>query len=441
MKKGIIAVLVILVVAVAGLPIINGILMEKGFRRLVENANTMYAESGTDTKMEIVRYDRGLLETEVEWKIDLGSMKAIYQIDEVVFVDRAKHGYNGVVSVTSLEKNKWYTDFVSEKLGGQEPVSMTTAYMLSGDIAFTLSLKPFSVEVEGETLSSKPGEIVVTTDWDLTSFDTRGSWQGLNAAGQVEVADITFEANMKLISTYLWEGDVMIAVGSMRAMDQDVNVGMEQLTLEQSLTFDEANNRLAMEVTYGVGSITDGEDNVEDGRVTLGLRGIDAAAYEEAMKVYVELVADIVDEIGEAADDEEKMMELLSEQIESASLQMMGLVEKFLKSDLEIYVKNLHAKFPQGEVDGNVLIRLEKDATLAQMVPMLNSPQMIFDYLSFSSDVKLPIELIGENPMFTSPIYPGMQTGLFLVDGPSFTHKAETIDKKLFINGHEVPLN
>lgn len=441
MKKGIIAVVVILVLVVLGMPVVNGILMEKGFRKLVENANTMYVDAGSDTKLEIIRYDRGLLSTEVEWKIDLGSLKSVYSIDEIVFLDRAKHGYRGVVSQTSLEKNSWYTDFVDDTLGGQDPVSMSTAYMLSGDIEMLLSLHPVTLMVEGETITSKPGELFIGSDWDLETFTANGTWQGFAVADQLELADVAFSSNLKVVSTYIWEGNGSVEFAKMSATDQDVNLIMEKLKIEQSLKFDEVKNTLAVDVSYGVGSISDGMEKVEDGFVTLGLRGIDAVAYEEAMKIYTDLVSDILDEIGDVAGNEDKLIELLSEQMDIASLQMMTLAEKFLKGGLEIYMHNLHAKFAQGEVDGNVLVRLEKDITLGQMIPMLNSPEMIFEYLSFASDVQLPIALVGDDPMLTSPIYPGMKTGVFVVDGPNLMHKAETKDKKLYINGEELQFN
>lgn len=40
-----------------------------------------------------------------------------------------------------------------------------------------------------------------------------------------------------------------------------------------------------------------------------------------------------------------------------------------------------------------------------------------------------------------TPYYPGMQTGLFIKDGDSLVHRAETKGGKLFINGKEVVLD
>jgi len=40
-----------------------------------------------------------------------------------------------------------------------------------------------------------------------------------------------------------------------------------------------------------------------------------------------------------------------------------------------------------------------------------------------------------------TPLYPGMQTGLFVKDGGNLVHAAETIDGKLIVNDQEVILS
>lgn len=442
MKKGIVAVVVVLMLVAAGMPIVNGVLMEKGFRKLVENVNAMYANTGTDTKLEIVRYERGLFSSEVEWKVDLGSLKTIYNIKEIVLLDQVKHGYKGVVSKTSLEKNTWYTDFVSQKLGGKNPVEMTTSYMLTGDIQSVLSMQPFSVQVDNETLNSKAGELHFTSNWDLEKIKASGTWEGFTIADKLDMAGVSFSSDLKVISSYIWDGKGSFQIDKVTVKEDAVSMVMDKLQMEQSLKYDEVKKTLAAEMSYGVGSISDGESKVEDGFVTLGARGLDAAAYEDAMKVYTSTVSNMLEQLGEAGQDQEKLMTLLDEKLGDVSFQMASLAEKFLKSGLEIYISNLHAKMEQGEVGGNILVRLEKDINIEQIIPIiLGNPEQIFDYLSLKSDVHLPVELIGENPMLTSPIYPGMKTGLFVVDGARLVHKAETRDKKLFINGEELLLN
>ena len=102
MKKTIISVAVLLIIAAVCTPFINGIVMEKVITQSVQNLNAMYADSGSDIRLQITNYDRGFASSEIEWKIDLGNMAALYGVEEILLLDHAKHGLTGMVSTTTL---------------------------------------------------------------------------------------------------------------------------------------------------------------------------------------------------------------------------------------------------------------------------------------------------------------------------------------------------
>lgn len=441
MKKAIVGVVVVLALAAAGMPFINGILMERGFRQLVADANTMYTSQGADISAEIVRYDRGFSSSEIEWKLHLGSMKSVYKIEEIVFLERAKHGYGSVVSTTSLEKNSWFTDFVGEKLGGKVPMVMTTEYMLTKGIRSVFSLQPFAMEVETETINFKPGELVFEFDWDLKNFRSNGTWDGLTVSDKMEMAGMAMEADLKLITSFIWDGQVSARIDSMTIHDQELALEMKNLKLAESLKYDEKKHAMAFEVSYGAGSISDGEEKIENAFAAIGARGVDSAAYEEAMKFYMELARSMMEEIGAAGDDQEKLKAVMEEKMSSISLQMVPILEKFLKKDLEIYVHDLHTQLKEGEIRGEILLRLEQDLAFSQMLPMMGTPEQIFEFISLKSDLQLPASLVGDNPMLLQPVYPGMTTGLFIAKGTDLVHQAETREKQLFINGEQLKFN
>ena len=441
MKKAIVGIVVVLAVAAAGLPFINGMLMERGFRQLLADANTMYTNQGADISAEIVRYDRGFSSSEIEWKLHLGSMKNIYKVEEIVFLERAKHGYRSVVSTTSLEKNGWFTDFVGEKLGGKVPVVVTTEYMLTKGIRSVFSMQPFAMEVEKETINVKSGEFIVEFDWELKNFRSNGTWEGLTVPEKMEVAGMAMDANLKLITSFIWDGEISARIDSMTVHDTELALEMKGLTLAESLKYDEEKHAMAFEVSYGVGSISDGEEKIENASAAIGARGVDSAAYEEAMKLYMELARTMVEEIGAAGDDPEKLSAVMEEKMSSMSLQMVPILEKFLKKGLEIYVHDLRTQLKQGEIRGELLLRLEQDMTVAQMIPLMGTPDQIFEFLSLKSDLQLPASLVGDNPMLTEPAIPGMTTGLFVAKGTDLVHQAETRDKQLFINGEQLKFN
>lgn len=441
MKKIVVGVVAVLALVAAGMPFVSGMVMEKGFRQCVENFNAMNAGTGADLRLQILRYERGFSSSEVEWKISLGSLKTLYGIEEILFTDRAEHGYTGVVSTTSLAGNSWYTDFVNERLGGTTPFAMTTEYTLTGDIRSVLSLKPFSLQMENETLESKSGQLVVECDWKLEQFRSSGSWEGFTASDTLSMTGVSFGSDLRMISSFIWDGQAALQIDQVMAHDDTVSMEMENLLADYSVKYDGEKRTLAAEASYGVGRFSDGSEKVEHGAATIGFTGLDAVAYEEAMRLYMDLVSTMMAEIAAAGEDQEKVMQVLEEQMNSISFQVMAVYEKFLKGGLEVYVRDLHAGVRQGEIQGDVVLRLEKDMTLAQMIPLMNQPERIFDYISLQSDLRLPAELAGDNPMLFEPLSPGMRTGLFVKKGAELVHRAETRDNKLFINGEELIFN
>ena len=94
----------------------------------------------------------------------------------------------------------------------------------------------------------------------------------------------------------------------------------------------------------------------------------------------------------------------------------------------------------QGPVKAEITLGLRKDVTLAQLLPTMMQPHLILDMVSLKSDVSLPDEWVGDKGRLLRPLFPGMQTGLFVREGKNLTHRAETRNGKLFLNGREVKL-
>jgi len=441
MKKIVIAVVIVLALAAAGMPFVNGILMEKGYRELVAQINTMYAEQGNDMTMEIVRYDRGISSSEVEWKIDLGSFKAVYGIAEVVVIDRGKHGYRGVTFTSSLEKNPWYSTFIAGQPGGKDPIAIATEYTLGGDIRSDISLLPMTFKIEQDTFASRGAKFAIISDWKLERIQANGTWEGMTVADKMTMEGVSFNSDLRLISSYIWDGGVSAHFGKISGTDGVMELTMDGLRTGYTVQYDEVKKTLDIEVSYGVGLLSDGLEKVENGSATMGVRGLDAGAYEEAMKTYTKVLGEMLAELGANTEDPEAAMQAFQARMSSAGLQMVGLVEKFLKPGLEVFVSDVHAGLSQGEVRGELVLKLEKELTVGQMFPMLQQPEQIFEYLTFHANMQVPAELVGENPMLLEPAFPGMKTGLFVKDGTRLVSRMETKEKKLFLNNEQVDLN
>lgn len=440
MKKIIIGVVVILGIAALALPFGCGLVMERIVREAFGNLNTLYSKSGHDVSVEIVRYDRGYSSSEIEWKIKFGRLKALYGVDEVVFIDRAEHGMNGIVSTTSLEKNVWYMNFVANKLAGKDPLHITTNYKLTGGIEVTTAIDAFAIQAENKIVTVKPGKIVVASDKEFKKFTSEASWEGMVVAEQLSIGGISMKSALTMMSPYIWDGNVSMILQNMQIKEGGENFDLANLKVEYVLNYDKEQNKLSAKAEYGIDTLNFGPDKISKIFARIGINGVDAKGYEEFMKLYTATLSAILGDINAAKDDPDKMKQVLDKKMAMVGFQMVAVGEKLLTKGLELQLSNFHIEVPDGEITGDVTISLKKDMTFAQFIPVVNQPALALEIVSLKSNASLPEKLVSDAPMLFAPIYPGMQTGLFVKNGRAALHKAETRDGKLFLNDKELVL-
>jgi uncharacterized protein YdgA (DUF945 family) len=438
MKKLIIGILLLIAIAGVGAPFVNGLMMEKTVKQTFKNLNTMYSDIGSGVSIEIVKYDRSFFSTEIEWKMILGSLSAIYGVNDIIFLDRAEHGYTGIVSKTSLEKNKWFTDLVNNKLAGKNPLAITTEYKLSGLMSSTIVLDPFSMQLEGEVVEIKAGKAIATCDKELKNFSSEASWEGFSVPKKLKVDGITMSSSLERLSTYLWDGTLSFGMGKGVIEGGPQQIELVNFKVDYSLDVDDEEKTISIVSSFGADNLLAGPETMENGFVRMGLVNMDVQAFEEFMKLYTEIANTVLQDITAAQDDPEKMKTILEEEMTRTQFQIMAAYEKLLKKGLEFQITDLYAKLPAGELKGDVVLTLNKDMTFAQFFPLVQQPELVVDIFSLRSDISLPAQLVNENPMLLMPLQQGMPTGLFIKSGDNFSHKAETKDGKLYLNGQEV---
>lgn len=440
MKKTIIVVGGILILAGLASPFISGVIMERIVRDSFDNLNQRYTESGQDVRAEIVRYDKGFSSSEIEWKIKSDSMKAVYDVGEVVFVDRAEHNLSGITTKTSLEKNTWYADLVNGRLGGKDPLHITTTYKMTGGIETAAAIDAFTVQEGQETVAVGPGRMAVAFDREFKSFSSEGTWEGLEVAGKFALAGVSLKSDLAMISPYIWDGELHLAMQDSKAngeSDAD-RFELAGLKVDSVIDFDQKQKTLSAMAEYGADSLTAGTEKIANIFARLGVKGLDAGRYEEFMKLYTETMRGLLTEMAAARNDPEKMKEIADRQMANMGFQLVAAGEKLLTKGLEFQLTGLHLQLPEGEIKGDVVILLKKDMTFAQVFPMVNQPKLALDVLDLKSAISLPEKLVGDAPLLFSPVYPGMQTGLFVKNGDLIRHTAETKDGKLFLNDKEM---
>lgn len=438
MKKIIAAVVILLAVAGVFAPYINGLVMEKIVRQAQDNLNEMYANAGSGVSVEIIDYDRSFLSSEIEWRIRLGNLAAVYGINEIQLVDRAEHGFTGVVSKTSLEKNQWFVDFVNDKLDGKNPLHITTTYTLTGEIESVVALDAFSLQLESETVDFRPAKVTTELDEGFSHLASKAAWEGLTVSDKARMEGFALQAELEKISTYIWDGEIEYKLDNLMIHDQQENFELIKFQGKYELDFDEEKNSLSVGGEVAFDNLVNGNEKVENMLVRIAVNNLDARGYEDFMEIYSRTVQSTLRDISRVQEDPALMEQAMKEQMAAASLQMIAAYENFLKKGLEINISDMHAQLQAGKINGNLELKLNRDVTFAQLAPIATRPDLAFEIFSLQSHLSFPAELAAEKPQLVSPIYPGMETGLFVQEGEYLVHSAQTRDGKLFLNGHEV---
>jgi uncharacterized protein YdgA (DUF945 family) len=439
MKKIIASVALILVIG-ASIPFGSGLIAERTVRSAFQDMNTYFAAQGQGLALEIINYDRSYLTSDIEWKIDLGALKAICRIDEVVLKDHAKHGFAGVVSTTSLEKNPWYEAFVDEKLQGRDPIHISTAYGLLGSIDTKIALDAFSLIVENETIDIKAGSMALATDRKLKHFTSVCSWQGLSAGESFDIGETSMASNLEMVSTFIWEGDASFSLQNINARENE-NL-FEMKGIKGKYLFDVADDQTKMswEALFSMDSLDAKDITVDDASVRFVTKGLDVKGYEDFMRLYAQSISELSGQMAAFQDDPETAREIMGKQMTAMGFKVMAVSEKLLKAGLELQVADLTIKLPEGDITGDVTLRLLKDMTFIQFAPIVTQPELLFDIFYLKSDFSLPAILAGDDPKLLAPVWPGMKTGLFVKNGDNLVHTAETTNGKLMVNNEEVVL-
>jgi uncharacterized protein YdgA (DUF945 family) len=441
MKKIIFTVVLIITIAGVGAPLFSSIMMERIVKHSFRDINRIYADAGSDLSVEISQYDRGFTSSWIEWKIELGALKAFYGVEEIVFLDRADHGLTSIVSTTSLEKNKWFTDFVKNKLNGKNPLDIKTEYKLSGDIESRFAVAAFSFKDGSNVIEIMPGTMLIKLDKGLKNILFEMTWAGCLAPGKIMMDNLSFHSKMEKISPYIWEGTLSFTAENIKATDGKEKVALTNLKGDYTLDYNEEEQSLSVGMGYGMDSITSGHNFIKNAFAQIDINRIDARGYEDFIKISLQIVTDTMEEIAALQYHPDMVKKVVDKQMAAIGFQMLGTYEKFLKKGFEIQISNLRAQLPRGNIKGDVTLSLKKDMTMAGFIPIMIQPAAALDIFFLKSDISLPFELIGDNPWLLTPVYPGMQTGLFMKGGDILTHKAQTRDQKLFLNGKRVLLN
>lgn len=443
MKKALLGVLVIIVIGVIAAPFVNGLMMQKVLHAQLEKYNDLYADLPFYPKLELTRYDRGFGSSEIEWTITMPQLQTIDGIEPIVLVETAQHGYLGVSSTTSLERNSWYSDFIRENLAGKDPLSIASSYNFLSGVTATVSLASFELrDDKNNHFIISPGVLVIKTDRAFVNFLTDASLEGFSIPGEVDIKGIALHSDMKMISSLMLDGKSSFSIQQVNIKDRNTTkeVAISAITGGSNIDFDEIGRKLSMSAEYSVAQIVADEKKIDDIHFKFGINQLDSDGFEKVYKVYADMMSDIMANLATAQNDPEQARAILNQQMARVGIRLMSEVEKLLKKDLQIEIADLHLTLPQGEVKGDFAIGLKKDMTLTDFMALTQQPEKLVEVFSFASNMTLPDGLVPNQESLLVPMFPGMPSGVFEKQGEKLVHKGEIKDNKLLLNGKEFVL-
>jgi uncharacterized protein YdgA (DUF945 family) len=272
----------------------------------------------------------------------------------------------------------------------------------------------------------------------LDNFSSKASWEGFSVAEKLQVDGILITSTLEKISTYLWDGTLSLAVKKGKIAGGLEEFELVNFTGNYSIDAESEENTISVVTAFGADQLVAGPEKMENGFVRLGIINMDIQGFEEFMKMYTEMAHSVLQDISAADNDAGQVKTTLREQMSRMRFQILATSEKLMKKGLELQVTDLYARLPAGEVKGDATVSLNKDMTFAQFIPLLQQPELLVDIFSLQSNLRLPAQLVGDNLMLLSPLYSGMSTGVFVQDSNYLSHRAETRDGKLYLNGQAV---
>lgn len=387
MKKIFSMILSAVVLVLAGMPVVSGMIMENQARQTFEDFNAGTAASGSDLRLVLSSYDRGLYASDIQWEIQSRSLGSPYGVDRVILTDHVGHGFLGCRTRTSLERNKWYADMIATLPDRKDPLRMTTEFHLTGRMTTTLALPdPVTIPHRKETLIVQPVKAVIAMGPDSRGVRADITIQGLEAPGAIFLKGFSCRYE--------------------QAFDPEKNRG--------SIGFQARLDGLGSE-----------ENKIRDAEGRLDIRNMTAPGFDALIRI----PAGLAIQSGRA------------DRSGPDPSPWLRMADDLLKQGLEIQVADLKARVPQGWIRADMTLRLEKDLGPSEILPFLVQPSGALTFFSLDARASLPRGVLKNESPWISPLYPGLRTGWLVPEADRLTHTSRIRDGRLFLNHNEVVLD
>nr|WP_321401290.1 YdgA family protein [uncultured Desulfobacter sp.] len=441
MKKLLIVLICLVVVCAAGLPIANGIIMERTIKSAVAENNNKSAKAGTNLKIEILDYDRGLYSSRVKWRIANPQGFSASETKQLVLETQGTHGFFSVTAHTDLQENTWYMEWMNTRLDGKDPLSIQTRFSIAGTMTSTLQMNAFSIEDKGKTIDFHALNLDISMGKNFKTMDAKCNWEGLSQGDEVVMGPVTFTSDLYQLTDMLWAGKNTVSLSQLKINDgRSDPLTLSGFTTNFETRASEDKKTMTMTMDFHMDRIELGGTPLSDWAATLKFKQIDTAALEQGIILYSKVMTQAGQQFESTGSNPGDFQNILKESMTRNTPQLMSVLKDLLKKDLGVELTGLDIALPEGKITGNLDLSLTKDLDPSNIFAFALQPDMIFSFLNLDAQLSLPYALGGGTPTLTRPLFPGMATGLFVVKDDALSLDMHIKQEKLFLNGNQVVL-
>ena len=433
MKKGIVALLVVLALVVIVSPGILGRLAEKS---VDENLNWAAQESG-DLVVSSDSFDRGWFSSEGQHRVELreGNLKAMLKTMGGPDADRTlpvlvinTHLDHGLIPVSSMSRERGSlapglgnaVSTLSVEFADGEKVDIPgTIYSnigLGGELESSYVLEAGTREESGTTVSWGPTEINITTNPSSGAVTFAGSVGALSFADEMDslaVDELVFSGNQAPTKFGFAVGDLKLELDTLSMSTDGVQAGgLKRVSI-------------------------DGKTNLDDGRLN-GRTLLEMESQAIPQLGEFSIVADISLEGADAEALGALQAVLEAQGANPDPGQMFGVVEDDLKrllaSGIEMRFDQFDVTLPMGTVKTKLDISVaEEDAATFEWTSLLLATEA-------SADITVPEALIDMATQMNPQAGAAVGMGFLQKNGDVYEMKAEYKKGLLTINGAPMPI-
>ena len=443
MKKLLIVLICLAVVCAAGLPIANGIIMERTIKSAVnDNNNNGAAKAGTGFQIKILEYDRGLFSSRIKWSIENTDGFPGTNAAQLVLLDQGRHGFFSVNSQTSLEENPWYMQWVKTHLNGKDPLSIQTRFFLSGTMGSTIHMNAFSMEDKGKVLDVHALDLNVSTGNGLETLVSSGRWEGVSQGNEFVMGPVTFTSDLYRLTDMIWAGKNTFSLAQLKANDGKSDpVDLSGLTINIETSASEDKKAITMIMDFHMNRIELGDKPLSGWSAAFKLKQLDTASFEQVMLLYSDIMTQAGRRLEKTGGTPGYFQKSLKDEMARNTPQLMSALNGLLKKGLGMEISGLDIELPEGKVTGGLDLTLKKDLDPSNFFIFALQPDTMFSFFDLDAQLSLPYALAGGIPNLTEPLFPGMGTGFFVIKEDLLSLDIHIKDDKLFLNGRQVTLN